>query len=333
MPSKDLAQVLCGLSQGNDPRVIVGHATFDDAGVYLLDSERALVQTVDFFPPIVDDPYVYGQVAAANSLSDVYAMGGTPLTAMGLVCFPLGDLPNEVLTEILKGGTDRIQAAGAALVGGHSVKDPELKFGLSVTGLVHPLRISSNAGARPGDVLFLTKPLGMGPVTTAYRKQAISAEHMKRATDQMAQLNKAACEAMSAVGINEPSGVHAATDITGYGLLGHARNICEASHVTLVFRTDKIPFFEGALAFSDQKINSGAMKQNEQLLAGQIEVGPSVSEAQRRTTFDAETSGGLLIAVAPDGADNLKKELEKRGAGAVAVGRVEARGEFALRLL
>ena len=333
MPSKDLAQVLRGLPRLDDSRLLVGHATFDDAGVYWLNPELALVQTLDFFPPIVDDPYVFGQVAAANSLSDVYAMGGTALTAMGIVCFPLGELPHEVLTEILKGGSERIQAAGATLVGGHSVKDPEIKFGLSVTGTVHPQRVTSNAGAQIGDVLFLTKPLGMGPVTTAYRKRALSDEHMKRATNQMTVLNKAAAEAMSAVGINAPEGVHAATDVTGFGLLGHARNIAAASNATLTFHADKLPFFDGALAFSEQKINSGALQQNDELLSGQIEFGASVKEAQRRTVLDAETSGGLLIAVAAASAGRLKKELEKRGTLAAEAGVVEVRGKFLLRLL
>ena len=321
------------LPQVQDERLLVGHATFDDAGVVLLNPEQALVQTVDFFPPVVDDPFVYGQVAAANSLSDVYAMGGTPLTAMGLVCFPSGELPMEVLGEILKGGAEKVREAGALLVGGHSVKDPELKFGFSVTGTVHPARVTSNAGAKPGDLLFLTKPLGMGPVTTAYRKRVISDAQMRRATTQMATLNKAAAEAMSAVGINEPQGVHAATDVTGFGLLGHARNLAEASRVTLAFHAAALPVFEGARAFAAQGINSGAMKQNEALLEGQVEIAPGVAEDLRRVIFDAETSGGLLIAVAPASAGRLRDELRKRGVAVVAeVGAVEARGKFLLKV-
>lgn len=298
-----------------------------------LTSETALVQTVDFFPPVVDDPFVFGQVAAANSLSDVYAMGGVPFTAMGIVCFPLGELPNEVLTEILRGGADRIHASGALLVGGHSVKDPELKFGLSVTGTVHPQRVTSNANAKPGDRLFLTKPLGMGPITTAYRRKEIDAAHMKRATDVMTALNKGAAEAMTAIGINDSKGVHAATDITGYGLLGHARNMAGASNVTLAFSAEKMPYFEGAREFAARKINSGAIKQNELLLQDLVEVGASVKDEQRRVIFDAETSGGLLIAVAPESAGRLASELKKRGAGADEVGVVEPRGAFMLRLM
>ncbi|MCW8133910.1 MAG: selenide, water dikinase SelD [Planctomycetota bacterium] len=324
--------MLRGLPQVEDGRLIVGHATFDDAGVVYLSPETALVQTVDFFPPVVDDAFVFGQVAAANSLSDVYAMGGTPLTAMGIVCFPLGDLPHENLTEILRGGADRIKAAGAMLVGGHSVKDPEIKFGLSVTGTVHPQRVTSNARARPGDKLFLTKPLGMGPITTAYRKKDIAADHMKRATDVMCALNRGAAEAMSAVGINEDAGVHAATDVTGYGLLGHARNVADASRATLTFYADKVPYFEGARAYAGRKVNSGALKQNEGLLQGLVEIAPGVKEDQRRVIYDAETSGGLLIAVAPQAAARLAAELAKRGAGADEVGLVEARGSHMLRL-
>lgn len=325
--------MLRGLPQVTDERLIVGHGTFDDGGVFVLNPEQALVQTVDFFPPVTDDPRLFGQIAAANALSDVYAMGGTVLTAMGLVCFPVGDLPMEALGEILKGGAEKVHEAGGVVVGGHSIVEKELKFGLAVTGQVHPKRVASNAGARAGDVLFLTKSLGMGPVTTAYRAKKIDEKLMGRACAQMAQLNKAAGEAMSAVGINEERGVHAATDITGFGLLGHARNMAKASGVTLRFDDAKIPVFDGAEAFAAKKLVSGAMASNEQVLGGEVEVGAGVPEARRRIYFDSETSGGLLIAVAPDGAGRLAAELRKRGVLAAEVGAVEARGAKQLRVV
>lgn len=330
---KDLAQVLRGLPALSDDRLLVGSATFDDAGVFRIAPDLALVQTVDFFPPLVDDPRLYGRVAAANSLSDVYAMGGTPLTAMGLVCFPAGLLELDVLHQIMTGMAEKVAEAGAVIVGGHSMRDMELKVGLSVTGTVHPDRITSNAGAKPGDVLFLTKPLGMGPISVAAKQHKLSDEAMERAGVQMATLNKAAAAAMERVGIG-PDGIHAATDVTGYGLVGHARNIAEASRVTLVFHAGDLPIFEGAEALSEQKVNTGSVKANEALLEGRIEVGSGVREARRRICFDAETSGGLLIAVAPAAADRLEAELKAAGVPSFArVGSVEASGPHLMRLL
>ena len=317
-----------------DARLLVGLDTFDDAGIVRLSETLALVQTVDFFPPMLNDPHLFGQVAAANSLSDIYAMGGTPLTAMSIVAFPSDQLPLEILGEILRGGSEKISEAGAMLVGGHSVRDPEIKFGLSVTGTVHPDKIASNSGARPGDILILTKLLGMGPLTSAYRKGSLSDDDMKQAGLQMARLNKPAAEAMTAVGINTPQGIHAATDVTGFGLVGHARNIARGSKMTLVFESNKLPFFPDSLNFSEQKCNTGALKQNEKLLEGQIDVSTGVPEKIRRTIFDAETSGGLLMAIAPESGAFLLKELNARGVHeAVEVGRVEAQGAFALRIV
>jgi selenide, water dikinase len=323
----------------NDDKLVVGHASFDDAGVYCLTPEIALVQTVDFFPPVVDDPYQYGSVAAANSLSDVYAMAGEPLTALSLVCFPNTELDLSILAEILRGGGEKAAEANCTIVGGHSVRDPEIKFGLSVTGTVHPKKVTSNAGAKPGDRLFLTKPLGIGAVTTAYRKKAISAEHMNRAVTQMATLNKAAAQSMREIGIaptgtGEGSGVHAATDITGFGLLGHARNIAAASNVTIVFRAASIPVFDGALEFAKKKMVSGAYKQNQDLLAGLVAIPAGFDETLHRIIYDSETSGGLLIAVSADKGDALLKDLKSRGvAQAVEVGFVEPRGEAMLKVI
>lgn len=330
---KDLAQVLRGLPALDDERLLVGSATFDDAGVFRIAPDLALVQTVDFFPPLVDDPHSYGAIAAANSLSDVYAMGGTPLTALGVVCFPSGLLEMDVLHEIMAGMTAKVAEAGAVIVGGHSVRDTELKVGLAVTGTIHPDRIVSNAGAKPGDVLFLTKPLGMGPISVAAKQHKLSEEVMQRAAAQMATLNRAAADAMQAVGIG-PDGVHAATDVTGYGLVGHSRNIAEASQVTLVYRSLDLPLFEGAQALSGQKVNTGAVKANEALLGAQVEVATGIPEGLRRICFDAETSGGLVIAVASSAADLLEAELKKRQVACAArVGFVEARGASLIRLL
>lgn len=314
--------------------MLVGHGTFDDAGVFKIGPEQALVQTLDLFPPVIDDPYLYGQVAAANSLSDVYAMGGTPLTALGIACFPTNELPLEDLAAIMKGGADKAAEAGAVIAGGHSIRDPEVKFGLSVTGMVHPDRVCSNAGAQPGDRLFLTKALGMGPVTTAYRKREISEEHMRRAGELMAALNKGACEAMSVVGINEPEGVRAATDVTGFGLIGHAANLAEGSNVTLVFRAEAIPVFEGALGFAEKNMVSGALSRNEAILKDRVVVASGVDESLRRVVYDSETSGGLLIAVAEEGAGRLSAALAERGvAEAVEIGHVEARDSALLKVI
>lgn len=333
MPLGDLAQVLRGLPSVQDDRLLVGHGTFDDAGIFRLDAERALVQTVDFFPPVVDDPFRFGQVAAANALSDVYAMGGAPLTALGIVAFPLGELPLDTLREILRGGAEKCVEAGAVVVGGHSINEKELKFGLSVTGIIHPRRIASNAGAQPGDILFLTKPLGIGPVTAAFKQGHADEALMNRAADQMATLNKAAAEAMCVVGINEPEGIHAATDVTGYGLLGHARNIALASHATLSFDIVKVPIFENALDFARRKLFTRAMKQNRALLGEHVEIAPGLDEDIQNLVFDSETSGGLLIAVAPQSAGRLASELRQRGVACIAeIGQVLPLEKRILRL-
>lgn len=304
--------------------------------MFRLTPDLALVQTIDFFPPVVDDPYLFGQVAAANSLSDVYAMGGEPLTALSLVCFPHKELELDVLGEILRGGGEKCAEAGCTIVGGHSVRDPEIKFGLAVTGTIHPDRVTSNDGARPGDRLFLTKPLGMGTMTTAYRKRAASEAQMHGAVLQMAALNKGAAAAMRAVGIvrkPEEKGVTAATDITGFGLLGHARNVALASNVTLVFDSTKLPVFEGALDFAAQKMSSGAYKANQELMDGLVELAPNFDERIHRVIYDAETSGGLLISVSPEKADALVAELKKNKTSVAAeVGHVEMRGAALLKV-
>ena len=324
--------MLRNLPPVNDPRLLVGHASFDDAGIYALTDDIALVQTIDFFPPMVDDPYLYGQIAAANSLSDVYAMGGEPLTALSFVCFPSTDLDLGILGEILRGAGEKCAEARCTIVGGHSVRDPEIKFGLSVTGTIHPKKVSSNAGAKAGDRLILTKALGIGPISTAYRKNLVSDETMAFAVKQMATLNKSAAEAMRACGVNDA--VHAATDITGFGLLGHARNIAAASHVKIVFDSKAVPLLPGAREFARLKLSTGAYKQNQSLLEGLVEVPVNFDEILHRIFYDAETSGGLLIAVSPERCADLLKDLHARGVtAAVEVGHIEAPGEALLKIV
>ena len=274
----------------SDPRLIVGRETFDDAGVFVLSDDLALVQTVDFFAPIVDDPYLFGQIAAANALSDVYAMGGEPLTAMNIVGFPTGKLPIEVLTDILRGGQDKVHEAGALVVGGHSIIDEELKFGLSVTGRVHPKRIFSNANAKIGDRLVLTKPLGTGLLATAAKKGALGTAEMDALYASMQSLNAAASRAASAIGVT------CATDVTGFGLLGHASHVAAASNVTMVIYGDRVPALPGARAAWDAGIRTGGAERNDDYLESRVEWG-SASDATRALLIDPQTSGGLLVAV------------------------------------
>ena len=323
MPQGQLSQVLrkAGLSKGDD--LLVGPQTLDDAGVVRLGSAGApgmcLVQTVDYFPPVLDDPYLYGAVAAANALSDVYAMGGTPLSVLNLAGFP-ADLPDEWVEEILRGGFDKVREAGAVVAGGHTVRAEEPLFGFAVTGLVHEDRVVANDGAQVGDVLYLTKPLGMGSITTGNRKGVITNEQIREAAMVMATLNKAGAEAMEAVG------VHAATDITGFGLLGHAHNIAAASDVTLRFESGALPLYPGALELARDNVLSGGSARGEAALGHDVAVESGVEEALKRLVYDAETSGGLLIALPADRAAALESELTLRAVPVHRVGSVEAAG-------
>ena len=278
----------------------------EDAGVFRIDSERALVQTLDFFPPIVDDPRWYGRIAASNSLSDVYAMGGEPLTAMNIVGWPK-DLDVQILGEVLAGGLEKVNETGAVLCGGHSVTDNEIKYGLSVTGVVHPNRWWSNTGAREGDVLVLTKPLGLGAVSTAIKKGKASEQMAEAAMRQMAVLNKAAAEAMAELK------VHAATDVTGFGLMGHSCEMAEGARQLLTLVADDVPTFPGALELVGQGILSGGCTRGKAYLADRVRAAPSANEARRDLFFDAETSGGLLIALAPEDADKAVRRLRDVG--------------------
>ncbi len=305
--------------------VLVGLDTSDDAGVIRLSPDLALIQTVDFFTPIVDDPYQFGAIAAANSLSDVYAMGGTPLTALNILCFPIKELPGTVLADILRGGADKMREAGVHLAGGHSVDDPEPKYGLSVTGTVHPDRIATNAHATDGDVLVLTKPLGTGILTTAAKNDALDDETLRLACETMATLNRAAAEAMQAIGIGSGEDVHAATDITGFGLLGHLSHVARASGVVLRLDSAAIPLLPRARELATAGFTTGGGSSNGTYLESIVTFAESVPGDLRDVLLDPQTSGGLCIAVAADRCGELLSELEKRGVATRAViGQVEA---------
>jgi len=317
----DLTEALAPLVPREDARILVGRETFDDAGVFRVSGELALVQTVDFFAPIVDDPYEFGQVAAANALSDVYAMGGEPLTALSIVGFPTGSLPLSVLTQILRGGQDMVEEAGAVIIGGHTVVDDEVKFGLAVTGRVHPEHMLTNAAARPGDLLILTKALGTGLVATAVKRGTASVSHERAVVASMKTLNRQASATAVALGLR------CATDVTGYGLLGHASHIARGSHVTLEFSTARIPSLEGAEEALTAGLRTGGAERNESYLAQLVDWG-SVSALRRALLVDPQTSGGLLVACPPD----LSEDYLSRVPGSVVVGSVVQRGEHLIVL-
>ena len=302
------------------PDLLEGFEHFSDAGVYRVAENLALVQTVDFFPPIVDDPRDYGRIAAANSLSDVYAMGGRPITALSIVGFPEKELPPSVLGEILAGGAEKVLEAGAVIVGGHSVSDAEIKFGLAVTGLVDPRELVKNSGARAGDALVLTKSLGTGAISTAGKAGKAAEETVRVAIASMARLNREASEAM------RRAGAHGATDITGFGLAGHARELAEASGVTLEFYAQAIPLLPGALALAGKKLLSGGAKRNRAFLGERVGVDTRIAADLAALLFDAETSGGLLVSLSPKNAPSLVEELRATGHTAAIVGRAIPRG-------
>ena len=303
----DLDQVLKGLPIPKDPRVIVGLETSDDAGVYRLTDDIALVQTVDFFTPIVDNPFTFGQIAAANALSDVYAMGGVPLTAMNLVAFPTKTLPVSILKEILLGGLSKLTEAAVALVGGHTVEDPEIKYGLSVTGTVHPDRVLTNAGGRPGDRLVLTKPLGTGVLSTALKGGMASEEAVKRMVAVMASLNRRAADRMARFD------VHACTDITGFGLLGHGLEMAVASGVGIVFDADTIPLLPSALEYAGMGLVPAGAYANREYFSCRVDMDPRVPPLLADLLYDPQTSGGLLICLPSDRAEALAAALREDG--------------------
>lgn len=313
MDAQTLAEVVRRLPSSHDPNLLVGMHTSDDAGVYRIAPDLALVNTVDFFPPIVDDPYDFGRIAAANALSDVYAMGARPLTAMNLVAFPKAGLALDVLHDVLRGGSDKLAEAGVALVGGHSVIDPEPKYGLAVTGLVDPARVVTNAGARAGDLLVLTKPIGVGIITTALKQGLADAGTVAQAVKSMARLNRRAAELMV------ECEARACTDITGYGLLGHALEMASASGVVLRIAHRRVPHFPEALALHARGIVPGGLASNRHAFNGKIRFGDAVPEAWRDLLFDPQTSGGLLIALPEVVAARLVERLAVEGYGEAAV--------------
>lgn len=304
--------MLRDLPKQTDPNLLVGTDHFDDAGVYRLDAETALVVTLDFFPPLVDDPYEFGRIAAANSLSDIYAMGAKPLCALNIVGFPDKDLPASILGEILRGGSERVTAAGAVIAGGHTVRDTEIKYGLSVTGVVHPDRVLTNGGAVVGDAIVLTKPIGSGVLTSAAKSGTIPESDLAEVIDVMTDLNAGACEAMLEVG------VHAVTDITGFGLVGHAREMAGAGGVTISIDAAAVPLLAQTFELAAKGILTRAHKSNLEFLGDRFEA-KNVNETLVGILADAQTSGGLLIAVAPDRADRLIDALRARRTRAAAV--------------
>ncbi len=341
-----LEAVLKKLPRQSDPNVLVGFDHADDAGVYRLSANTALVQTVDFFTPMVDDPYTFGQIAATNALSDVYAMGGRPITALAHVCFPAkGDL--EVLEQILAGGLSKMMEAGCTVIGGHSVRDEETKFGYSVTGLIHPARVLSNAGAKPGDRLLFTKALGTGVITTAIKNDKAKPSWIEAAIRSMTTLNKTAAEVITAhagtervprpsalfaeggdfsndqgPGTKDDSFVHAMTDVTGFGLIAHAREMALASNVSMKLHASRIPLLDGALDCVRAGYIPGGLIANRDFAECVVAYREEVPEDLRTLLFDPQTAGGLLIAVAADGADDIARELNAAGVPAIHIGEV-----------
>jgi selenide, water dikinase len=300
-----------------DPRVLVGLDTSDDAGVYQLSDDVALVQTVDFFTPIVDDPFTFGQIAVANALSDVYAMGGTPLTGMNLVAFPIKTLPPSVLKEILLGGLSKMKEAGVALVGGHSIEDPEIKYGLAVTGVVHPNKILTNAQAKPGDKLVLTKPLGTGIISTALKAKMASEEAVRKIVESMATLNRAASEWM------KKFGAHACTDITGFGFIGHALEMATASQVGMVLQAQAVPVFPEAMEYAKLGLIPGGAYSNRDFFSCRVEIDSSVLPLLVDIFYDPQTSGGLLISLPSGEAEEFVATLKKeKDIGSWIVGEI-----------
>jgi len=315
------------LPRQQDNNLIVGFETHDDAGVYLLSSGQALVQTVDFFTPIVDDPYVFGQISAANAVSDIYAMGGAPLTSLTIVGFPRSGLDFGILEQILAGGLSKMTEAGCTVVGGHSIGDEEIKFGYAVTGLIDPQHIFRNVGAQPGDRIILTKPLGTGVISTGLKRQAVSEETINASIGWMSQLNRAACEVM------RPFEPHAVTDVTGFGLLGHAREMAQGSGVTIEFDHARVPVIAGALECIYEKMIPGGLINNQKYLEPMVEFSEGVPEELRTLLFDPQTSGGLLMACSLDQAPSLLAAMTQKHVFAVEIGRVLEKREKPLRVI
>jgi selenide, water dikinase len=318
--------VLKRLPRPNDPNLLVGFETNDDAGVYRLTDELALVQTVDFFTPIVDHPSLFGQIAAANSLSDVYAMGGRPISALSIVAFPTAS-PPEILEQILRGGLEKMSEAKCTVVGGHSIRDEELKFGYAVTGVVHPGKIWRNVGAQPGDLLLLTKPIGTGVISTALKQGKADESWVAASSNSMAKLNREAAEALheAEATTRDASAVHAVTDITGFGLLGHAHEMARGSGISVRLDHSRIAYLPGAVEAARRKFFAGGLKNNRDFVEGCVEFAPGVVEEYRALLYDPQTSGGLFVAIAPKVAGAAQDLLARHGISAQQVGEVLAK--------
>lgn len=318
--------VLPRLPKQSDPNVLVGFDTGDDAGVYLIAPDIALVQTVDFFTPIVDDPWTFGQIAATNSLSDVYAMGGRPVSALSIVGFPNTGRDLDMLEKILQGGVAKMQEAGCTVIGGHSIGDDEIKFGFAVTGVVDPKRVLANRGGRPGDRLILTKRLGTGIIATALKKRKASEAAVSASVESMRTLNRVGSE------VALEFDVHAATDITGFGLLGHLHAMASASKVSMVIEHTEVEFLPGALDYSREGYLPGGLKRNAEFVSACVEFDPKVPQEIRNLFFDPQTSGGLLLVVGENDSAALVKKLTERGVRARQVGRVVEKTSPLLRV-
>ena len=303
----DLKIVLAGLPKTTDPRVLVSADTCDDAGVFKISDDLALVQSVDVFTPSVDDPYTFGQIAASNSVSDIYAMGGSPLTALSIIGFPIETMSHRIMNQILRGGVDKMKEAGVSIVGGHSIKDNEVKFGFAVTGTIHPEKIITNNKAQPGDILVLTKPIGTGVIGFASQIGKASAESLNTISRSMTELNKIPAEIMVDMGVKT------ATDVTGFGLMGHLSEIVAQSKVTIEIFADQVPVFEGVFKKIRQGMISGAIERNKEFASQYVTTSSGVREERETVLYDPQTSGGLLIAIHPDGAEELVSRLKKKG--------------------
>lgn len=314
-----------GLPKFDDPNLVIGTDCFSDAGVYRIGDDQLLVQSVDFFPPLVDDPFVYGQIAAANAVSDIFTMGARPITALNIVGFPTKELGLDILQQILQGGAERVRAAGAVIVGGHTVRDAEVKYGLAVTGIASPKSLLTNSGAQPGDMLILTKSLGTGFITTAAKAEKSPAAVLESAIQSMIQLNSVGLAAARA------GATHAVTDITGFGLAGHGLEMADAANVSLIFQVSAFPELPGALDMMKHGFKTAASATNRQFVESHMRITGTIDTTRLELAFDPQTSGGLLIAVDPADVDQVLSVARSGGAEATTVvGRVVQRREVAL---
>ena len=313
---------MCNLIPVSNPNVLRSIERLDDAGVYKISDDIAIIQTIDFITPIVNNPYDFGQIAAANSISDVYTMGGKPITAMNVVCFPSNSMDISVLREILRGGLEKMQEAGVALMGGHSVIDPEMKYGLSVTGVVHPDKLITNSGTRIGDQLILTKPLGTGIMSTALKNHMVGDETFEPVVRSMTRLNKIAAELMTKLG------AHACTDVTGFGLVGHALHLIQDGETAIEFDFDAIPVFSGVMDLLKNKVYPGGLGRNRDFYSPSVKIKDKIAEYQGDILYDPQTSGGLLIVSPPDASQKMIEGLGKAAISAAIIGKVIRQPEY-----